>query len=121
MLLPLLILALSGIGIAFLWVIGFAWAVHQSWNPVNITAEKDINYDTKTIVGIAVGGAVTLLCLICALVPFRSWLRFVLVLFFLILGYGGSIAAVHWWKDLPFSMNGRNHAPVVARLELNGH
>ena len=34
--------------------------------------------------------------------PARAWLRFLLVLIVLGVGFGGSFATIHWWNSLPF-------------------
>ena len=93
---------------------GVAMARLNGWDFIDVKPENSISYDTKMYVGIGVAGAVVLLCLFFSLIPIRSWLRFVLVLFFLILGYGGSIAAVHWWNELPFKSEEKAPEPPVA-------
>jgi hypothetical protein len=100
--LPLIVLSLSAAGIGYLWAIGFTWMTANGYDFISVKAEQDISFDTKVMVGIATAGAVLLLCLIFSLLRLRAWLRFLLVFLFLGLGYGGSLAAVHWWKDLPF-------------------
>ncbi|HEX5269501.1 MAG TPA: hypothetical protein VFW33_03390 [Gemmataceae bacterium] len=96
--LPLLVLALSGTGLAWLWVIGFTFLDMDR-------GLKWLTFDHKVLIGLATAGAITLLCLIFSLIPGRAWLRFLLVLFFLAVGYGGSFAAIHWWNDLPYIPN----------------
>jgi hypothetical protein len=93
--LPLLVLSLCGAGLAALWAIGFTYLDMDR-------GLRSLTFDNKVIIGVATAGAVTLLCLIFTLIPARAWLRFLFVLFFLGLGYGGSFAAIHWWNDLPF-------------------
>jgi hypothetical protein len=102
LLLPLVILSLLGIGIAFLWVLGFVWLKNAGYDFINIDQEKNIAWDTKMWIGIPVAAVVTLLCLVFSLIQMRAWLRFLLVFLLLLLGYGGSFAVVHWWRDLPF-------------------
>jgi hypothetical protein len=92
--LPLLVLSLSGAGLAALWTIGFSYLDLDR-------GLKHLNFDNKVIIGVAAAGTVVLLCLIVTLIPVRAWLRFLLVLLFLGLGYGGSFAAIHWWDQLP--------------------
>jgi hypothetical protein len=94
--LPLLILSLGGgAGLAGLWTIGFTV----------LDLDRGLkflgNYEHKVWIGVVAAGVVTLLCLLVTLIPMRSWLRFLLVFFFLGLGYGGSFAAIHWWDELP--------------------
>ncbi len=92
--LPLLLLSFTGVGLAWLWTIGFTW--------LNIDRQVNMQFDSRMWVGISLAVGVTLLCLICSLIPVRSWLRFLLVLAILALGYGGSFATVYWWTSLPF-------------------
>jgi hypothetical protein len=95
--LPLLVLSFCGIGLAWMWTLGFTW--------LELDKGLDLSFDSRMWIGIGTGAGTTLLCLIFSLIPVRAWLRFLLVLLFLGIGYGGSFAAIHWWKDLPFSMN----------------
>jgi hypothetical protein len=92
--LPLLLLSLSAAGLAALWTIGFSYLDMDR-------GLRHLEFETKVWIGVGSAGAVTLLCLIFSLVPARAWLRFLLVLFFLGVGYGGSFAAIHWWNSLP--------------------
>jgi hypothetical protein len=93
--LPLLLLSFCAVGLALLWPIGFSW--------LDMDRQlSSVSFDSKMWIGIVLAIVITLLCLIFTLIPARSWLRFLLVLLFLGLAYGGSFAAAHWWKDLPF-------------------
>jgi hypothetical protein len=99
--LPLLLLSFCAVGLALLWAIGFSW--------LDMEQGLDLAFESKMWVGIVAAGVITLLCLVFSLIRTRAWLRFLLVLVFLALGYGGSFAAVHWWKELPF---GKEEQPV---------
>jgi hypothetical protein len=92
--LPLLILSFLGVGLPWLWAVGFTW--------LDMDRGVRLSFDSRVWIGISVGVGVTLLCLICSLIPARAWLRFLIVLILLALGYGGSFATIHWWNDLPF-------------------
>jgi hypothetical protein len=112
--LPLLILSLCGAGLAALWTIGF------SYLDMDRGLKHLGNFDTKVWIGVATAGAVTLLCLIFSLIPVRAWLRFLLVLFFLAVGYCGSFAAIHWWNELPFIPDEQKEDPFNKNPPPNG-
>jgi hypothetical protein len=92
---PLVLLSLCGVGLAGLWTIGF------SYLDMDRGLKFLSDYDTKIWIGVSSAGVIILLCLIVSLIPMRAWLRFLLVFFFLAVGYGGSFAAIHWWNQLP--------------------
>ncbi len=95
-LLPLLILSLGGgAGLAGLWTIGFTYL------DLDRGLRWITDYDHKILVGVISAAVVTVLCLLFSMIPVRGWLRFLLVFLILGLGYGGSFAAIHWWKELP--------------------
>jgi len=110
--LPLMILSFSGVGLALLWVYGFAY--------VGMDKTLQIDFDKAVIIGVSTAGAVTLICLILSLLGIRAWLRFLLVFLFLLLGYGGSLGVMYWSYTEQPGMKKKATAPaplVVACLD----
>ncbi len=60
--------------------------------PFGMPSFEVMNSDfmTDLYVGIGLGGGTMLLCLIFTVLPFRTWLRVLLVFFFLLAGFGGA-------------------------------
>jgi hypothetical protein len=105
-LLPLLLLSFSGLGIGMLWSIGFTW--------LDLDRKVTLSTESKEWIGIGVAVHVTVFCLIFAMLPNKTWLRFLLVIFVLALGYGESFAIVYWWTDTPFGAEKPNTGPMPA-------
>jgi hypothetical protein len=104
--LPLIILSFCAVGLALLWPLGFSWLA--------MDREVSLSFESRMWVGISAAIIVTLLCLVVSLISARGWLRFLIVLLLLAIGYGGSFAAVHWWKDLPFDKDDKPAVPLPA-------
>jgi hypothetical protein len=102
--LPLLILSFSAIGLALMWPVGFSW--------LNVDHNVDLSFESRMWIGIAGAIVLTLLCLVVSLLSARGWLRFLIVLLLLAVGYGASFAVVHWWKDLGLGKEEKPAAPV---------
>jgi hypothetical protein len=105
-LLPLLLLSFSGLGIGMLWSIGFSW--------LDLDRKLTLSPESKEWIGIGVAVHVTVFCLIFAMLPNKTWLRFLLVIFVLALGYGESFAIVYWWTDTPFGAERPNTGQMPA-------
>ncbi len=93
LMLPLLLLSFLGAALPWLWTVGFTF--------LQLDKAVALDFDDRVWVGVGSGVGVVLFCLIFSLLPLRAWLRFLLVFLTLGVVYGGSFAAVHWWKDLP--------------------
>ena len=102
--LPLLVLSFCAIGLALMWPLGFSW--------LNVDRDVSLSFESRMWIGIAGAIVLTLLCLVVSLLSARSWLRFLIVLLLLAVGYGASFAVVHWWKDLGLGTEQQPAAPV---------
>jgi hypothetical protein len=104
--LPLLVLSFCAVGVALLWPLGFSW--------LDMDRTLTLSFEGRMWVGIAGAIVLTLLCLVVSLLSARAWLRFLIVLMLLAIGYGGSFAAARWWKDM--GLGKEDKAPVTQPL-----